>query len=278
MSDRPRLVATDLDGTLLRSDGTVSDWTVEVLRAVERAGVQIVVVTARPPHWMHELLDVIGEHGLAICANGAFVYDVVGRRVVREHPLSREAVAEIARDLREALPGIAFAVESRDGPGREPEFAERHPVPPGSPVAALEQLMDPLPGKLLARHEDFEPEEFIAAVTEVIGGRAVVAHSGAGGLAEISAVGVTKAAALTDWCVEHAVDAGEVWAFGDMPNDVPMLTWAGRSYAVANAHPHAVAAATHRCGSNDDDGVASVLADTFGLRSGAADTSDRLET
>jgi HAD superfamily hydrolase (TIGR01484 family) len=264
--DRPRLVATDLDGTLLRTDGTTSDRTVAVLRAVERAGVQIVIVTARPPHWMHELLDVIGEHGLAICANGAFVYDVVGRRVLREQTLSREAVAEIAADLRQALPGIAFAVERSDGPGREPGFVERHPVPPGSPVAALEELMDPLPGKLLARHEDLDHEEFIAVVTRVIGDRAVVAFAGAGGLAEISAVGVTKAAALADWCAEHDVDAADVWAFGDMPNDVPMLAWAGRSYAVAGAHPDAVAAATYRCGSNDDDGVARVLADAFDLR------------
>jgi HAD superfamily hydrolase (TIGR01484 family) len=271
MANRPSLVATDLDGTLLRSDGTVSEWTVEVLRAVERAGVQIVVVTARPPHWMHQLLDVIGEHGLAICANGAFVYDVVGRRVLREHPLSREAVAEIAQDLRAALPGIAFAVERRDGPGREPEFVERHPVPPGSPVASLEGLIDPLPGKLLARHEDFDPEEFIAVVTEVIGDRAVVGFSGPGGLAEITAAGVTKAAALTDWCAEHAIDAADVWAFGDMPNDVPMLAWAGRSYAVADAHPDVIAVATDRCRSNDEDGVATVLARSFGLRPYATD-------
>lgn len=265
MSALPRLVATDLDGTLLHTDGTVSDWTVDVMRATERAGVQIVVVTARPPHWMHQLLEVIGEHGLAICANGAFVYDVVGRRVLREHTLSREAVAEIAADLRRELPGITFAVERRDGAGREPAFVQRHPVPPGSPVAALEELIDPLPGKLLARHGGFEPEEFIAAVTRVIGDRAVVAMSGSSGLAEISAAGVTKAAALADWCIEHEIDASEVWAFGDMPNDVPMLAWAGRSYAVANAHPDAVAAATDRCGSNDDDGVATVLADAFGL-------------
>jgi HAD superfamily hydrolase (TIGR01484 family) len=263
--DRPHLVATDLDGTLLRSDGTISDWTAEVLRDVERSGVQIVVVTARPPHWMHDLLDVIGEHGLAICANGAFVYDVVGRKVLREHVLTRDAVAEIAADLREAMPGIAFAVERRDGPGREPSYVDRYRVPPGSPVAALEQLLDPLPGKLLARHEDFDPDEFIDAVARVIGGRAVVAQSGTSGLAEISAIGVTKAAALTDWCLEHGIDASDVWAFGDMPNDVPMLTWAGRSYAVANAHPQAALAATHRCGSNDEDGVATVLADAFGL-------------
>jgi HAD superfamily hydrolase (TIGR01484 family) len=265
MSELPRLVATDLDGTLLRTDGTVSEWTVAVLRDAERVGVQFVVVTARPPRWMHQLLDVIGEHGLAICANGAFVYDVVGRRMVSEHTLSRAVVVEIAADLRRAIPGIAFAVERRDGLGLEPDYVERHPVPPGSPVAVLEQLIDPLPGKLLARHEELDPQEFILAVTRVVSDRAVVAYSSASGLAEISALGVTKAGALADWCREHGIDASDVWAFGDMPNDVPMLAWAGRSYAVANAHPETVAVASDRCASNDDDGVARVLAEPLGL-------------
>ncbi len=265
MPDLPRLVATDLDGTLLRTDGTVSAWTVAVLRDAERGGVQLVVVTARPPRWMHDLLDVIGEHGLAICANGAFVYDVVGREVVSEHTLTRDVVTEIAADLRLALPGIAFAVESRNGTGLEPDYVERHPVPPGSPIAVLEQLIDPLPGKLLARHEELDPQEFIAAVSRVVGDRAVVAYSGAGGLAEISAVGVTKAAALADWCLGHGVDATDVWAFGDMPNDVPMLAWAGRSYAVENAHPDVAAVSSDRCLSNDDDGVARVLAEPLGI-------------
>ena len=257
MAGLPRLVATDLDGTLLRTDGTVTARTVRALRDVERAGVQLVVVTARPP------LDVIGDHGLAICANGAYVYDVVGRRMVSEHTLTRDVVTEIAADLRLALPGIAFAVERRDGPGLEPDYVERYPVPQGSPIAVLEQLIDPLPGKLLARHEELDPQEFIAAVTRVVGDRAVVAYSGAGGLAEISAIGVTKAAALADWCLGHGIEAADVWAFGDMPNDLPMLSWAGRSYAVATAHPAVVAVATDRCASNDDDGVARVLAEAL---------------
>jgi len=263
MSGLPRLVATDLDGTLLHTDGTVTARTIRVLRDVERAGVQLVVVTARPPRWMHDLLDVIGDHGLAICANGAYVYDVVDRRMVSERLLTRDVVTEIAADLRLALPGIAFAVERRDGPGLEPDYVERHPVPPGSPVAMLEQLIDPAPGKLLARHEKLDPQEFIDAVTRVVGDRAVVAFSGAGGLAEISAIGVTKAAALADWCLGHGIEAADVWAFGDMPNDVPMLSWAGRSYAVANAHPEVAAVATDRCASNDDDGVATVLAEAL---------------
>jgi len=75
----PRLVATDLDGTLLRSDGTCSERTRATLAAVELAGIQVVLVTARPPRWLQDLVDLVGEHGVVLCANGAFVYDVRSR-------------------------------------------------------------------------------------------------------------------------------------------------------------------------------------------------------
>ena len=103
----PRLVATDLDGTLLRSDGTCSERTRASLAAVELAGIQVVLVTARPPRWLHELVDVVGEHGVVLCCNGAFVYDVRARKILSERCMPAGVVGQIAGDLREALPGVA---------------------------------------------------------------------------------------------------------------------------------------------------------------------------
>ncbi len=96
-------------------------------------------------------------------------------------------------------------------------------------------------------------------MASVVGDRANLAYSGAHGLAEITGPGVTKATGLARWAATLGVGAESVWAFGDMPNDLPMLRWAGRSYAVANAHPDVLTAATHRCPANSDDGVATVL-------------------
>ena len=96
-------------------------------------------------------------------------------------------------------------------------------------------------GKLLVTCPTMDGEEFLARVREVVGTRGIVAFSGVDGLAEVSAPGVTKAAALARWCDELGIAAVEVWAFGDMPNDLPMLTWAGVSFAVANAHPDVLA-------------------------------------
>ena len=255
----PRLVATDLDGTLLRSDGTCSERTRASLAAVELAGIQVVLVTARPPRWLHDLVDLVGEHGVVLCANGAFVYDVRSCQVLDERCMAAELVGQIADDLRNALPGIAFAVESRMGFGREWGFCDDYTTSQDVTAALLEELLDPLPGKMLARCDDVPAEQFHRVVEEVVGDRAVVSYSGASGLAEISAAGVTKAAALGEWCSAQGIDSADVFAFGDMPNDLPMLTWAGRSFGVANAHPDVLDMVDEVCASNDDDGVAQVL-------------------
>ena len=255
----PRLVATDLDGTLLRSDGTCSERTRASLAAVELAGIQVVLVTARPPRWLHELVDLVGEHGVVLCCNGAFVYDVRGRKILDERCMAAGVVGQIAEDLRDALPGVAFAVENRVGFAREPGFRDERTTPQDRTSALLEELLDPLPGKMLARCDHVPAEQFHQVVVEVVGDRAVVSYSGASGLAEISAPGVTKAAALGEWCALQGIDPADVFAFGDMPNDLPMLTWAGRSFGVANAHPEVLDMVDEVCASNDDDGVAHVL-------------------
>ena len=256
----PRLIATDLDGTLLRTDGTVSQRSVDALRAVADAGLETVLVTARPPRWLDELAHVVGARGVAICGNGAFRYDVAERRIFGVRSIPRDVVTEIVHDLREQLPGTGFAAERHTGLAAESMFAAIHDHPEDLvTTSSIELLEDAAVGKLLARNPHLTDEEFIDVATQVVGDRAIVAFSGAGGLAEISAVGVTKAAALQDWCAELEIAQGEVWAFGDMPNDLPMLTWAGRSFAVANAHPDVRAAATDLCPANDEDGVAAVL-------------------
>jgi len=208
---------------------------------------------------MHDLAEVIGDHGVAICSNGAFVYDVPGRRVLAERTLTVDVITDMTERLRDAVPGIAFAVESGSGFAREPAYVDLHVSPAGTPVRDIAELLDPLPGKLLARTPVLDEDVFLRAVTDVVGEAAVVAYSGVGGLAEISAAGVTKAAVLAEWAAERGIGSADVWTFGDMPNDLPMLSWSKTSFAVANAHPAVVAAATHTTSSNDDDGVAQVL-------------------
>lgn len=255
----PRGIATDLDGTLLRGDQSVSSRSSNALRAAVQDGMQVVLVTARPPRWVNHLAPMVASDGIVICANGAFVYDVRRRRVVEQHTMPADLVLDLVTDLRRHLPGIVFGFERVDGLALEPRYSSDYPLPRQAPRGRAEDLLDLSPGKMLARCPDHPDEDFQAVVTEVVGARAVVSYSGAVGLAEIGAPGVTKAAALSRWIVGHGMAPAEVWAFGDMPNDLPMIEWAGVGVAVANAHPALLTRADLICPSNDEDGVAQVV-------------------
>jgi hypothetical protein len=265
---RPRIVATDLDGTLVRSDHTVSDRTRAALTAVEEAGSRLVLVTGRPPRWMAPVVEATGHRGLAVCANGAIVYDLHTERVVRSHLLSADAAAEVVAALRRDVPGISFAVEKGPvdgvpgGFGREQVYRPRWDVAEVE-VAPIEELVAAGAVKLLARHEQRDSDALLAAARQSLGALAEATHSSTDGLLEISASGISKASGLASLADEQGVDAAEVVAFGDMPNDLPMLTWAGHAVAVENAHPEVRAAADEVTASNDDDGVALVLERLF---------------
>jgi Cof subfamily protein (haloacid dehalogenase superfamily) len=256
----PAVIATDLDGTVVRSDGTISARTRLSLSRAEQAGAMVVLVTGRPPRWMSGIADATGHHGLAVCANGALVYDLHTEAVVESHPLSIAVAADIARRLRAAIPRIGFAVETVSARfGHEPAYVPRWPTDAAAVSDIGELLTEPL-AKLLARQEEMGSDDLLAAAREVIGEDvAMLTHSSRDGLLEISAAGVSKASTLAALCTDHGHAAESVAAFGDMPNDLPMLAWAGHSVAVANAHPDVLAAVDEVTASNDDDGVAVVL-------------------
>ena len=257
----PRVVATDLDGTIVRSDGTISTRTRTALTAAEAAGVMVVIVTGRPPRWLHGIAEETGHHGLAICANGALVYDLHTEQVVESHPLEVEVARQLIDELRAAIPGLAFGVERVDvGFAHEPSYQPRWATDGTVIVAELDTLLSQPVAKLLARHEGLGPDELLNQARAVVGEElATLTHSSADGMLEISAAGISKASTLETVCAERGLVALDVVAFGDMPNDLPMLAWAGHSVAVANAHPDVLAAADEVTASNDDDGVAQVL-------------------
>ena len=258
-----RLVACDLDGTLLHSDGTVTDRTRKVLTAVEDLGVTVVFVTGRPIRWMDDLWQHVGGHGLAVCSNGGIVYDVHEHVVRRARTIPVDTGLEVAAVLRAAIPGTTFAIERTDGFAKEPSFMPRLPPPPDLVQGPLEEILDDRAVKLLARHEELGPEHFWEQVESHVGHLVTTTWSSAGALVEMSAAGVTKASTLALVCEERGIGPSDVVAFGDMPNDLPMLEWAGTSYAMANGHASVRALADQVAPPNDDDGVAQVLAQLF---------------
>ena len=253
------LIATDLDGTLVPADHPEpSPFTAEVLARADRAGIPVVFVTARPLRWMDGFWPHVGEHGLAIVSNGAVVYDVHARRPLTVGGIDPVAGLEIVAAVSAAVPGATFAVECLDGIRFDPDFADRHEVPEGSPRGPLVEVWDLPALKVLVRHPSLAHATFHDGVMGAVGDTAIATWSEAG-LVEISAAGVTKASALVELCGRLGVEAEDVVAFGDMPNDIPMLSWAGTSYAMAGGHPTVLEAADHVAPPVEDDGVAQVL-------------------
>jgi Cof subfamily protein (haloacid dehalogenase superfamily) len=266
VNNPPRAVACDLDGTLLRTDLTVSARTRAALAAVEAAGALLVFVTGRPPRWLPPVTDQVDHRGLAICANGALLYDLHTNRVVESDLIAPDVLARIVADLRGMVDGLAFAIEHGEGFWHDTSYpvAPQHRTSFVREVAPEELVGIPV-AKLLVRHPERDSQDLLGAVGAVFDGLAEVTHSTpvGPGLLELSAAGVSKASALARLCGQHGIDAADVVAFGDMLNDLPMLAWAGRPYAMANAHPDVLAAIPRRAPSNDDDGVAVVLEQFF---------------
>jgi Cof subfamily protein (haloacid dehalogenase superfamily) len=257
-----RLIATDLDGTIVRSDGDISDRTRRALAAAEDAGLLVVFVTGRPPRWMKPVSEATGHHGLAVCANGAVVYDLHTEQVVQEFPMDAEVARKLTEVIRHAVPDVAFAVEGGGRFGHEPHYRSKYETPPDVVVAELHELLDRPVTKLLARHTTMPTAQLLAAAQDVVGDLAVLTtatFSDTDGLLELSATGVTKAFGLERLAGERGIGPAEVVAFGDMPNDLPMLAWAGHAVAVGNAHPDVLAIADEVTATNDDDGVALVV-------------------
>ncbi|MFG1701051.1 Cof-type HAD-IIB family hydrolase [Nonomuraea sp. NPDC049309] len=256
----PRIVATDLDGTLLASDGTVSPRTRKALQAARAAGAEIVFVTARAPRGVREVAGQAGVNGIAICSNGALVYDLAADEVVGGTPLAPEAAREVAEALARAVPGVGLAVETGTNVLAEAAYTRRvaQDIAAYREVASVFDTGRPIV-KLLAMSAAHTADEMYQAVAGAVGDLAEVTYSGSEGLLEISAAGVNKASTLDRVCRERGIGAEEVVAFGDMPNDLAVLMYAGKGYAMANAHPLVLAAAPHRTLSNDEDGVAAAL-------------------
>ncbi|MGW2745195.1 HAD family hydrolase [Streptomyces sp. NPDC001450] len=259
------LIATDLDGTLLRGDDTVSDRSRAALERVTRAGARHLVVTGRPAPRVRPLLEGLGSTGLAVCGQGAQVYDAGADRLLWSVRLDRE-LAETALGKIEAEVGQVYAAVDQDGVEGltliEPGYLMPHPTLPAMRVGRRDDLWCEPISKVLLRHHTLSDDELAAIARSAVGSLATVTMSGPGTV-ELQPCGVTKATGLALAAEYLGIAADRALAFGDMPNDIPMFDWAGRGVAMANAHPELKAVADEITTSNEDDGIAVVLERLF---------------
>ncbi|MGA5650962.1 HAD family hydrolase [Streptomyces seoulensis] len=262
---RPALIATDLDGTLLRGDDTVSARSLAALAEAARAGARHLVVTGRPAPRVRPLLAALGGTGLAVCAQGAQVYDAATGTLLWSVRLDRE-LAETALGKIEAEVGQVHAAADQDGVDGltliEAGYRMPHPTLPAVRVERREQLWRAPISKVLLRHDRLSDDELAATARSVVGSLATVTMSGPGTV-ELQPCGITKATGLALAAEHLGLGRADTVAFGDMPNDIPMFQWAAHGVAMAGAHPELKAVADEVTLSNEEDGVAVVLERLF---------------
>ncbi|MFC7360679.1 Cof-type HAD-IIB family hydrolase [Nocardioides astragali] len=261
-----RLVATDLDGTLLRDDHTLSLRTRAALEMARGEGVLVVPVTARQPIGVRHLAEAAGFTEWAVCSNGSLgVHLTTGERLFEEE-VAVAAQRRLVAALAERVPGL-FHVSVRDG-------GDSFVAQTGYAALAtfddhkrdvstmgghdLDVVLAEPSLKLIVRHPHLTVTDLLAAVRGLGHDDVAATHSGAP-FVEVMAASVSKAWGVARLCERLGIDREDVVAFGDAPNDVELLAWAGHGVAVANAAPAALAAADEVTASNEEDGVALVL-------------------
>jgi Cof subfamily protein (haloacid dehalogenase superfamily) len=259
---RVRLIASDLDGTLLGPEQNLTPRTVAAVQAAARAGVEFVMVTARPPRAVSAFARQLGGPVVALCSNGAILADFgTGQTdILAAFPLGH-ALA-IAEHVRAELPEAALGAET----GAEVYLEESFLIHNGTDerrirTADLRACMRAAPSivKVLARSAERTGDQMVEIARRALPVPAEITHAGGQGLLEIGPAGVSKARGLQLLCAARGIDAAEVAAFGDAPNDTAMLRWAGLGHAVANAHPQVLAVADRVIGHHAEDGVAAAI-------------------
>ncbi|MCA0144960.1 HAD family hydrolase [Blastococcus sp. LR1] len=267
---RPELVATDLDGTLLDSAGVVSPRTRKALSACWDAGIPVVGVTGRGPRLLDSVRDALDGRGIAALSQGGFVVDLERDEVLRAVALPREQAERVIRQIEEVAGDLILAVEdaAEQGEAQDARLRVQHgfewPYPEAAQVLARDEVLPPGPVlKAFLRSSTLGQDELLARARSVVDpADAEVTHAGLGFI-EVLPPGVTKATGLAVALERYGVDLGDVLVFGDMPNDLPMLTAVaaagGRAIAMANAHPDVRAVVQGVTSGHDADGVARYL-------------------
>lgn len=260
------LVATDLDGTLLRAGDVVSARSRAALAAARTAGARHIIVTGRPVPQVRHVLDGLGYTGLAVCGQGAQVYDASAGLLLHSVAMDRE-LAEVALGKIEAEVGEVWAAVNQDGLDAEmlmgPGYRMWHPHLPTVAVARRDDLWTAPITKVLLQHPSLSDDELTAVARSVVGDLVNVTMAGEHTV-ELQPPGIDKASGLALAAEILDVEASSTIAFGDMPNDIPMFAWSAHSVAMANAHPELVAVADEVTLSNEEDGIAVVLERLYG--------------
>ncbi|WHS50589.1 HAD-IIB family hydrolase [Rothia sp. SD9660Na] len=272
-----KLIASDLDGTLIGSDFRFRPRTLRALHAAADAGVRIVFVTGRPLRWMAPVLEQLGEewngeNSFAFCSNGAVTFDIARSQVAATRTMSGSEVRALHADIEEVFPGALYIAETLEHVYVQGTY-DPHAQEDTSKVVEgrLEEILAPDAEvvKYLLFRDGAVPADLLARVQEIVGERASATRSAPyQPLVEIAQRGLNKGRVLADFAVSLGIGPDEVAAFGDMPNDYEMLDWAGHGYVMASGLPELKDRVGRICPGFEEDGVAQIIERMLAEREG----------
>lgn len=254
-----RLLATDLDGTLLNPFGQVSATNKLAIKRAKTIGISTIAATARSIRSTGPISFAGGLGPLAICQNGASIYHIESGELLFHNPIEQTDAEAIITKLKVELPGVIFAIEKLDQFIPENGFFIT-PLPGlvNEPVDEILAAINSPITKIIVRHPNISHKELKEAALSLCGRYAGVTSAGADWV-DFQSPGTSKASGLK--CVAEIlkIDQSQIAAIGDQTNDIEMLKWASYSAAPANAHIEAKRAANWEAPTNINDGVASFI-------------------
>lgn len=273
-----KLIASDLDGTLIGPDNRFRPRTLQALHAAADAGIQVVFVTGRPLRWMSSVLDQLGEewngeNSHVFCSNGAVTYDIARGEVVDQRTVDASTILRIHSTLVEAFPAAHFIAETLETVYMQGDL-EPHEHDAASTIitGSLQEILpaDAQVVKYLIFNPGQTPAVFLEQVQAIVGDSVSATRSAPyQPLVEIARYGLNKGDVLADFAANLGISPQEVAAFGDMPNDFEMLDWAGHGYVMDSGLPELKERVGRVCPAFEEDGVAQVIEGLLAARQGS---------
>jgi 5-amino-6-(5-phospho-D-ribitylamino)uracil phosphatase len=260
------LIALDVDGTVLREDGSLSDDVVQQIARVTKLGHEVTLSTGRSVGMTTPILDRLGiTPEYVVCANGAITLrrDPTAPVAYRREHVETFDPTEVLTTIRSHLEGARYAVEDAEGAFLYSggEFPEGDIEANGTHVE-FEELLGARATRVVVISPGHAIEDFLAVV-ERMGLHRVSYNVGWTAWLDIAPDGVNKSVALERVRRELGIPRNRVMAVGDGRNDIEMLEWAaesGRGVSMGQAPREVRAAASESTGTDLDDGVAMLLA------------------
>lgn len=258
---RPRLVAFDVDGTLVDRDGRLPAPIRAAVQRVLAAGVPVVLATGRAWHSTVELVHELGlPPGPTVCSNGAVIVTYPPQQIVKAITFDPRAVID---KVEQVAPGTLIAVEEVGVGYRLNDHFPGGDLTGEMIIEDANQLGSRPVTRIILRNPAASDQDFIALARH-LGLHGVTYFVGWSAWLDIAPEGVNKATALAEVAADLGIAAADVLAFGDGRNDLEMLRWAGRGVAIGDAPEEVKAVANAVSDTFADGGPVAELTHWFG--------------